>query len=385
MADNSKIQPSRRRFLESAAATTAFSIVAPSAVRGSQANSAISFGLIGCGGRGTHDTGFVAKDTRARVTALCDLYDDQIDTAASKLNITKPKIFKQYEQLLGDSSIDAVVIATPPYLHPVMLEAAVQANKHIYCEKPAGVDLPGCQRVIKAAKALDPKKNLTFGFQQRYGPVYLEAYKRLKDGRLGELSAARAFWISGDPFKTKTKEYSDAEVAKIRNWFAYKDYSGDIIVEQDCHNFDVLHWFIDARPISAIGRGGRKVRKNMDILDNLNLTFTFPNDLYVNYEANQLTPAGFSRVGEEFTGTKGTIEVSRTHMVHHIDPKTHEEMKSDGDITRNALEQFITRVQNGTAENVGERSAISTLFALLGRTAVYSGQEKTWKGEFGDV
>ena len=374
---------SRRTFISGATTAAAFSIVAPQAVRGSEANSAITVGLIGCGNRGTWDTGFVAADSRARVTALCDLYDNQIDATASKLKLTKPTIYKDYQKLLGDASIDAVVIATPPYMHPPMLEAAVEANKHTYCEKPAGVDYAGCQRVMKASAKMDPKKNLTFGFQQRYGPVYLEAYKRLTEGRLGELATARAFWISGDPFKLKP--YTDPDVEKVRNWFAYKDYSGDIIVEQDCHNFDVLHWFLDAHPISAVGHGGRKIRKNMDILDNLSLTFQFPNDMIVAYEANQLTPPGFSRIGEEFTGTKGTIEVSRQRMIHHIDPKTHEEMKSDGDITKNSLEAFLTRVQNGTVENVGHRSAISTMFALLGRSAIYSGKEVTWQGEFGEA
>jgi myo-inositol 2-dehydrogenase / D-chiro-inositol 1-dehydrogenase len=213
--------------------------------------------------------------------------------------------------------------------------------------------------------------------------VYLEAFKRYKEGQIGELAAARGFWISGDPFHLK--QYADPQTTKIRNWFAYRELSGDIIVEQDCHNLDVLHWFLDARPISAVGHGGRKIRKNMDILDNLSLTYVFPNDLNVAFEANQLTPAGFSRVGEEFTGTKGTIEVSRQRMIHHVDQKTHEEMKSAGDITQDSLQAFLTRIQSGQVENVGERSAISTMFALLGRSAIYTGKEVTWKSEFGDV
>ena len=372
----------RRDLLRSSSAAV-FTIIAPELVRGSQANSAVSVGLVGCGGRGTHDTGYVAKDTRARVTALCDLYGEQIDATATKLNLDHPKSYTDFEKLLGDSSIDAVIIATPPFEHPRMLEAAVESQKHIYCEKPAGVDFEGCQRVMRASKKLDPKKNLTFGFQQRYGPVYLEAFKRYQEGQIGELSAARAFWISGDPFHLK--QYPDPSTAKIRNWFAYRELSGDIIVEQDCHNLDVLHWFLDAKPISAVGHGGRKVRKNMDILDNLSLTYVFPNELNVAFEANQLTPAGFGRVGEEFTGTKGTIEVSRQRMIHHVDPKTHEEMHSAGDITNDSLQAFLTRIQSGMVENVGERSAVSTMFALLGRSAIYTGKEVTWKSEFGDV
>ena len=152
-------------------------------------------------------------------------------------------------------------------------------------------------------------------------------------------------------------------------------------MEQDCHNFDVLHWFLGGLPIRAVGWGGRKVRTSMEILDHLSLTFEFPNGVYVNYEANQLTPRGYSRVGEEFTGTKGTLATSRAQMTHHKGPtpKESETIQSPRDITMDALENFITRVVTGNVENVGVRSAESTLIAILGRTAIYTGREALWK------
>jgi predicted dehydrogenase len=263
-----------------------------------------------------------------------------------------------------------------------MLAAAIEARKHVYCEKPMGVDLEGAKQIIAASRKADPKKNVSVGFQQRYGPVYLEAYKRIRAGQIGELVNARAFWISGDPFTRKP--YLDAKIEHLRNWFCYRDYSGDFIVEQDCHNFDVLHWFLDARPIRAVGMGGTKVRTSMEILDHLSLSFEFPNGIHVNYEANQICPPGFGRVGEEFTGTKGVIETSRKAMVHHKG-KDAETVLAGRDITNDAIEAFLTRIQNGEAENVAERSAISTLFAILGRTAIYQKREAVWKDEFGDV
>ncbi len=254
---------SRRNLL----AGTTFAIMSPQAVRGFQANSKVSVGLIGSGGRGSYDASIVNADPRARVTALCDLYDDRLETATQKIKATGPKIYKDFEKMLASPDIDAVVIATPPFEHPRMLEAAVQAGKHVYCEKPAGVDIEGVKRVIAAGRKADPKKNISFGFQQRYGPVYLEAYKRIQAGQIGTLSNARGFWIDRDPFKRVS--YPDSQVEKLRNWFAYRDYSGDFIVEQDCHNLDVLHWFLGARPIRAVGMGGRKVRTDMEILDHL--------------------------------------------------------------------------------------------------------------------
>jgi myo-inositol 2-dehydrogenase / D-chiro-inositol 1-dehydrogenase len=364
-------------------AGSTLAILSPRVVRGYQANSQISVGLIGSGGRGSYDASIVNADPRARVTALCDLFDDRIESATQKVKAQGPKIYKDFEKMLAAPDIDAVVIATPPFEHPRMLEAAVQAGKHIYCEKPAGVDLEGVKRVIAAGRKADPKKNISFGFQQRYGPVYLEAYKRLQEGRIGKLSNARGFWIDRDPFKRVA--YSDPKVEKLRNWFAYRDLSGDFIVEQDCHNLDVLHWFLDARPIRAVGMGGRKVRTDMEILDHLSLAYEFPNGLHVNFEANQISPSGFRRVGEEFTGTSGLLATSRERMVHYKGGKDIETIESKRDITNDGIELFLTRVLNGEVENVAERSAVSTLFAILGRTAIYQNREVTWKGEFGDI
>ncbi len=368
----------RRQFVQGASATAGWMIVNPQSVRGSQANSAVTFGLVGAGGRGTYDAGIVVQDPRARMVALSDLFDDRIDAAASRLKLVKPAIYKDYHKLLA-SDLDAVIIATPPFLHPEMFEAAVDARKHLYCEKPMGVDAAGCRRVMAAARRADPKKNISVGFQQRYGPVYLEAYKRLQEGQIGELAAARGWWIGADPFTRRP--YDDPKIERLRNWFCYRDYSGDFIVEQDCHNFDVLHWFLGGLPIRAVGWGGRKVRTSMEILDHLSLTFEFPNGVYVNYEANQLTPRGYARVGEEFTGTKGTLATSRAQMTHHKGPtpKESETIQSPRDITMDALENFITRVVTGNVENVGVRSAESTLIAILGRTAIYTGREALWK------
>jgi predicted dehydrogenase len=370
---------SRRRFLSASAAATALTIVKPQLVRGSQANSKIQIGLIGSGGRGSYVAAIAHNDARAEVAALCDLFDDQLEKATVNLRLQKPALYKDFEKLLG-SNLDAVIIATPPFEHPRMLEAAIQAKKHVYCEKPMGVDVEGCQRVIAAGRSADPNKCIAVGFQQRYGPVYLEAYRRLKEGQIGALVNARGAWIGSDPFKRVP--YSNPKVEILRNWFCYKDYSGDFIVEQDCHNFDVLHWFLGGLPLSAVGQGGRKVRTSMEILDHLSLTFTFPQDVHVNYEANQFTPRGFSRVGEEFTGTKGVLATSRARMIHYKDTQLSETMESKGDITKDAVEAFLGRILSGDVENATEWAAKSTMIALLGRAAIYSGREVTWKGEF---
>src|SRR2546422_386902 len=145
-------RPSRRGFLSGAsAAASAFTIVAPQAVRGSQANSQVSVGLIGCGGRGSYDASIVHADARARVTALCDRFPDQFDRSQTIIKVNEAKKYTDFEKLLSADDIDAVFIVTPPFEHPRMLEAAIQAKKHIYCEKPIGVDVEGCRRAIAAS------------------------------------------------------------------------------------------------------------------------------------------------------------------------------------------------------------------------------------------
>ena len=373
---------SRRDLIRKSGAATTFSIVAPKAVRGSQANSKITVGLIGCGGRGSYDGGIFQGDSRAQLTTLCDLFPDRIEKATAQIKLQNPTTYTDFEKVLA-SNVDAVIIATPPFEHPRMLEAAIQARKHVYCEKPMGVDLAGVKRVIAAAKKADPKKDIAVGFQQRYGPVYLEGYKRVEGGQIGELVNARAYWIAADPFKRV--DYGDPKVEKLRNWFCYPDYSGDFIVEQDCHNFDVLHWFLGARPIRVTGMGGRKVRTSMQIYDHCSLTFEFPKGIHVNFEANQITTGGYSKVGEEFTGTTGVIETSRQRMIHHRSRTDNETIPSPRDITYDGIEAFLSRIETGKVENVAERSAISTLFGILGRTAMYRNGEAVWKTEFGDV
>jgi predicted dehydrogenase len=377
----------RRHFLQGTGATAAgaFTIVAPQVVRGTDANSQVSVGLIGCGGRGSYDASIVHNDPRARITALCDLFEDRREGAKRGMHLERPVEYEDFEKLLASPGVDAVIIATPPFEHPRMLAAAVDARKHVYCEKPMGVDVEGCRKSIAAAKRCDPKKNISVGFQQRYGPVYLDAYRRVQEGQIGELVTARAYWIGGDPFTRKP--YPDPKIEHLRNWFCYKDYSGDFIVEQDCHNFDVLHWFLGL-PSRAVGYGGTKVRTSMEIMDHLSLAFEFPNGIHVNFEANQVSPPGIAKVGEEFVGRRGMITTSRGKTVftpsHEWDgPETTVTLNSRGDITVDAFKTFIDRVLSGNVENVAERSALSTLIAILGRTAIYSGKEAVWKDVIG--
>ncbi|MGC4052033.1 MAG: Gfo/Idh/MocA family oxidoreductase [Paludibaculum sp.] len=205
--------------------------------------------------------------------------------------------------------------------------------------------------------------------------------RRARSGR----SVARGYWIANDPFTQRDYPGLDPAKADLRNWFCFRKYSGDFIVEQDCHNLDVLHWFLGGLPLRAVGYCGRKVRTTMDINDNLNLTYEWPNNVLVNFEANQLTPIGYRKVGEEFTGTKGTLVTSRASMMHYKGRNDVETMESKRDITYDGIEQFLGRILSGDVENLADRAARSTMIAILGRTAMYAQKEQTWKGLYGTV
>ena len=206
---------SRRTVMQAAA------LVPYQAVRSSAQNSAIKIGLIGAGSRGTYTATAIAKDPRAKVVAICDVVEDQVTKAKAKIGATDAKAYKNYQDVLA-SDVDAIMIATPVYLHPEHFEAAVKSGKHIYMEKPAGLDVAGVKRVMKAADGADRKINITFGFQQRYGGVYVKAKKALDSGAIGKVREVHGeflkYALTGDepvppPPRNEKKNWSSGNLA----------------------------------------------------------------------------------------------------------------------------------------------------------------------------
>ncbi len=364
-------------FRNSAVAGAGVALVRPAAVRGTQAGSALSVGLIGCGRRGVYVSGLFAKNEFARIAAVCDIYDDQIQAATQKFS--GAKTFKNYRDLLA-SDVDAVYIATPPHLHPEHFEAAVEARKHIFMEKPAAVDPAGCRRVIAAAKKADKTKRISVDYQQRYGKDYRAAREIVKSGRLGAIKMVRAAWIGGG---LPVRKGHPGKEEKMRNWLFYREYSGDIIVEQNCHNLDVVNWFMDSHPVKAAGYGGRQVRTDIgNIMDNLAATFQFGNGVVFSYSANQFGSANFSDISETFLCEKGAITTSRGGYSLYDKPQRNAppvQVVTKGDITQEAVNEFIEGARTGKIENAAFFAAESTLTAIMAREAIYAGKEMTWE------
>src|SRR6266851_2903300 len=344
-----KDQTTRRDLF--AAGAAGVMILGPQVVRGAQANSALSVGLIGCGRRGTYVSGLFVKNEFAKMAALCDIYDDQLAAATQKFS--GARTFKNYLDLLA-SDVDAVYIATPPYLHPEHFEAPVKARKHIFMEKPAGVDPAGCRRVVAAAKQADKTKRISVDYQQRYGKDYRRAYEIIQSGELGGIKMVRASWLGGG---LPVREGVPQNEEQMRNWLFYRERSGDIIVEQNCHNLDVVNWFTGMHPERAFGYGGRAVRTDIgDIMDNLAATFHFPNGLIFSYSANQFT-VGFKDVGETFICERGSVTTSRQGYKIYRKDGPLEEAETKGDITQDAVNDFVEGARTGKIENAAFAAA----------------------------
>jgi predicted dehydrogenase len=363
---------SRRNLVQAAA------FVPLQAVRGTAANDAVKIGVVGVGNRGTYDAGVISKDPRARLAAICDVSEEQVAKAKAKVPAPDAKAYKDYHDLLA-SDVDAVIIATPVYLHPEHFEAAVKAGKHIYIEKPAGADVEGCKRVMRAADSANRKINITFGFQQRYGPVYLKAKQMLDSGAIGKVREVHGqflkYALSGNEPPLPP---ANTPEEKLRQWKLWRATFGDVIVETYCHNIDAINWFMGGHPSKAYGTGGRTVEKRGDIMDHLNVTFDFADNVQMTFIGSQITPRFYRANNERYIGSNGVIETAREYWSYDLGKGPVME-KSPHDITIDSLQAFLTRITERKPENTGVRSAESTLTTILGRMAVDLHREVTWE------
>ena len=407
MTDNPK--PDRRAFL--ATATAGFLIVKPQLVRGSQANSAVRVGLLGCGGRGTADATSIATNGPARVTALADLFEDRLVAAKKHFDdvanqqhhagVAASQMFQgphAAEQILNSAEVDAVVIATPPYFHPQHLAAAVAAGKHVYCEKPVGVDVPGALRAIESGNRAEGRLSLDVGFQIRKAPPFVELVRRIHAGALGQIACGEAYYYCSFLTMPDYPKASPAEL-RLRHWVHDRVLSGDIIVEQNIHVVDICNWVLQSHPVKAIGAGGRKGRTESpgDNWSHFDVVFYYPNDVHVSFSSCQFGKAGFE-ASESFFGTRGSSQspYSGPLQIAGDEPwtwsgseKPAKAMSGEFSVTGSFSDNlaladsakhadFIRSIVTGSFHNQAALGAESALSAMLGRTAAYTGKEATW-------
>jgi len=404
----------RREFIGTAARTAGAAaavggvmFIPAGRVWGSEANSAVRVGLLGCGGRGTEDATNMFETSGARVVALADMFQDQLDVARAAFDkmqsakgysaIDASQLFvgpMAFEAIAHSKEVDAIVIATPPYYHPSHLEAVVAAGKHVYCEKPVAVDVPGAKKVIEIGKRAEGKLSLDVGFQIRDCPPFVELVKRIHGGALGNIVCGEAHYLSGYLDRPKWEKASPTEL-RLRNWVYDRVLSGDIIVEQNIHVIDICNWVLKAHPVKVSATGGRLGRpKDGDVYGNYNVVFTYPDGVDVTFSSTQFAK-GWWDVTERFFGTKGTSQSPYTGplgiwgeeawQAPLIPVKDEQGFSATGKFTSN-LEKadeekkklFVESITSGKFHNQAAKGAESALSCMMARTAAYTGREVTW-------
>ncbi len=372
----------RRGFLAGAAAAATFTILKPSLVRGTEANSKIALGLIGCGGRGSWIADLFVKHGGYQLVSCGDYFADRAQGVGKKHKLDAAHChtgLSNYKKVLADK-VDAVAIISPPYFRPAQAAAAVEAGKHVYAAKPIAIDVPGCANIGESGKKAAAKK-LVFlvDFQTRATPFYQEAVKRVQNGDIGRLVNGTSDCCYGFIFGKDLP--ADAE-GRLRKWGMDKVLSGDIIVEQNIHTLDVDTWIIDAAPLAAVGTGGRKLRKGDDVIfDYFNLVFEYPDGVAVSFHSRQFGdgPDGINNV---MFATQGAIETHYGGQVRLYGRAPYPGGKTpniyeDGAVANIAT--FADSIKAGKVDNATVPLSVrSNLTAILGRTAAYTGKKVTW-------
>lgn len=355
----------------------------------------IRIGVIGCGGRGTGAaTDALAASENVSIVALGDLFPDRLAKAreqfaktatenaafAAGYKVTTERCFtglNAYQLVLG-AGVDMVILATPPVFRSEHLAAAIAARKHVFMEKPVAVDVAGALEIIRASdQARANGLGLVAGTQRRHDPAYVETIRRIHDGAIGDVLAAQVYWNQGGLWNIPREPgWSDTEW-QLRNWLYFTWSSGDHIVEQHVHNLDVVNWVLDALPVSAVGLGGRQVRTDPiygHIFDHFAIEYIYPGDRRVLSMCRQQDGTA-SQVGERIQGSRGTSNARsridgpapwRHPGTPGLNPYVEEH--------RN----LVASIRAGAPLNEGRRIAESTLTAILGREAAYTGQAVTW-------
>jgi myo-inositol 2-dehydrogenase / D-chiro-inositol 1-dehydrogenase len=371
----------RRDFMKTAAAATGWTIVSSSAVRGTQANGRLEVGIIGSGGRGRFVARLFEQHTNTKVVALHDYFADRVQKLGDELSVPADARFTGldgYRRLL-ERPCDAVCIESPPYFHPEQTLATLQAGKHVYLAKPLAVDVTGCLAIQDAARRAGDRLKVLVDFQTRRDPLFREAAERVHRGDIGKAVMGHVYYHAS---RLRPQAPEGTPTARLRNWVFDKALSGDIIVEQNIHVIDVANWYLQGHPVAAHGTGGRKARVDVgDCWDHFVVTFTYPNDVLVDFSSAQFT-RGFDDLRTRVYGTTGTVDSAYEGPVKITGQELWEGGHTKGLYTSgtvgNIQDFHAALTGGGPLADTLTPSLESNLASILGRTAAYERRTVTW-------
>ena len=398
MNNNKNIDRNRRSFLKNSGIAFIGSTLAYhsgiSAPSGNTKKPTLKVGLIGCGGRGTGAAvQALQADPDVVLTAMGDVFEDRLNEsyqelikeAKDKVKVSNQNKFVGFDAYLKviQSGVDVVLLTTPPAFRPDHLIAAVDAGKHVFCEKPVAVDAPGVRKVLAAAKKAQEKKlSLVSGFCLRYDSGNRAIFGKILNGDIGDIKTVSTFRNGGELwYKPRQQSWSNM-TNQMRNWYYYNWLSGDFIVEMTVHSLDMMSWAMgDKMPVKATGTGGRQVRvddKYGNIYDHFAVEFEYANGVKGFHFARQQEKTS-SRNSVEVLGTDGTalINVGRNQEITGKNPWKYTGPKND--MYQTEHDELFASIRNGKPMNDGEWMANSTMIAILGRMVAYTGQTITWE------
>jgi predicted dehydrogenase len=392
---------SRREFLRASAATAVGVGLTDVAHVHAGGSDVIRVGLIGCGSpRGGRGRGAAMNCVNAgpnvKLVAMGDLFQDHLDytlaylkkNAPDKIDVSAERCFVGFDayQKVIDSGIDLVLLAAPPGFRPAHIEAAVKAGKHIFAEKPVAVDGPGVRRVLRACDEAR-KKNLAVvsGLCWRYDKGMREAIGRVHAGAIGNIVALQCTYNTGALWMVpRESRFSDMEW-QCRNWPYFTWLSGDHNVEQHIHSLDKMAWAMKNQyPTKAVGLGGRQVRTGPEygnIFDHHSVVYEFANGAKLFSNCRQ-QPGCAGEVADHVYGDKGTCDIDALRTVFSIrgaESWKYDGKKAQGDMYQNEHNELIACIREGNPINDGDWMSKSTLMAIMGRMATYTGQVITWE------
>jgi predicted dehydrogenase len=398
----------RRDFLKGTTAAMAGAALAGSLGISRSAHAAgsdvIKVALIGCGGRGSGAVeNCMDADPAIKVVAVADAFEDKAKKCAERLRKTRAdridlpdeRVFsglQAYKAAIG-AGVDMIVTATPPGFRPMVYAEAIKAGKHVFMEKPCCVDAAGFRTLIEANKVADQKGlKVGVGFQRRHTPQYMETIDRIHNGALGKLMFLRAYWNGGgiwnrkraDLAKTLGREPTEMEY-QVYNWYHFNWLSGDNICEQHIHNLDVCNWAKGDHPVEANGQGGCTARYVGDwrgtgqIFDHHFVEFTYADGTKMFSQCRHMAHT-FSSVSEAAHGTDG--ESNCNGQITGKNEWKYDAGKGRRSKPVNSMVQehmdLIAAIKANKPYNEGHHGATSSMTAVLGRMATYSGQVVKW-------
>ena len=393
------IKNTRRTFCkQTAAATTGIlaSTLPLDAMSNVYDNKKLKLALIGCGGRGSGAAvQALTADDKVELYAMADAFRDRIDSSlngikehfdgSKNIDVQEKNMFTGFDAYKKAIDLcDVVILTTPPGFRPLHFEYAINNDKHVFMEKPLATDAPGIRKVLEVAKiAKDKKLNVVVGLQRHYQDKYITLYNKVVNGDIGKIVSGQVYWNDGGVWVKKRKSSQSELEYQMRNWYYFTWLCGDHILEQHIHNIDVANWFVGDYPISAQGMGGREVRNGIDhgqIFDHHFVEFTYANGAVISSQCRHQTGTA-SRVDEVFQGSNGSVVTGKGEMTDlsgNIKYKYPNKWNEDPNPYQVEHDKLFQSIRNNEVINDVEYGAKSTMTAIMGRMATYTGKKITW-------